>query len=243
MKNLLLIAFLFGPARLVAQPGAATTPFPRTITVTGSAETSVTPDEIYIGITLKEYTPKGERKKELGALTADFLADCKSLGIPDSAITVVSLQGNNQRWYWQRRSKASPDLQGEISYEVNVSRFDKVEALAEKLDDFGTTFWVARTAYSAESALRKQLKIEAVKAGREKAVYLAEAIGEHVGPAVTITEPEADNEAGNRFQTSQSVLSNRLAYKSIDETDAPSGGITSKKIRYRYEVSVVFALK
>jgi len=36
--------------------------------------------------------------------------------------------------------------------------------------------------------IRKDLKIKAIQAAKEKAIYLAKAIGEDVGVAVTITE-------------------------------------------------------
>ena len=49
-------------------------PFPKTITVNGSAEMEIIPDEIYVQVDLKEYDKKGQGKVEkptlgdLGAL-------------------------------------------------------------------------------------------------------------------------------------------------------------------------------
>ena len=42
-------------------------PFPKTITVSGSAEMEIIPDEIYVNITLREYQKRGETKKEIEA--------------------------------------------------------------------------------------------------------------------------------------------------------------------------------
>ncbi len=60
----------------------------------------------------------------------------------------------------------------------------------EKLDDEATQgFFISRTSHSKIEEYRKQLKIQAVKAAKEKAIYLSEAIGEKAGVAVTIQEP------------------------------------------------------
>ena len=48
-------------------------------------------------------------------------------------------------------------------------------------------------AHSKEKEFKKQLKIQAVKAAKEKAIYLAGAIGENIGEAITINEPNEMN--------------------------------------------------
>jgi uncharacterized protein YggE len=240
MKTLILALVLALPSAASAQTAPAPTSFPRTITVNGSAEMSVTPDEIYVSITLKEYTRKGE-KKDLKSLTADFLAACKAAGIPDSAISVFDLDGYNERWYWARQSKRPEEIQGQIAYELKVARFDMVEALAEKLDDYGSSFHVTRTAHSNASAFRKQLKIDAMKAAKEKARYLSESIGENIGPAITITEPSETGEQ-SQYTISQTV-SNSLSSNTVENMQPLPRSIAARKLRYRYEVVVVFALK
>ena len=58
------------------------------------------------------------------------------------------------------------------------------------MDDEATqNFVIAKTGYSKMEELKKELKIAAIKAAKEKANYLSGAIGEHVGEAVTINEP------------------------------------------------------
>src|SRR4030095_4326096 len=55
-------------------------PFPKTITVNGSAEMEVIPDEIYVQVDLKEYQKKGE-KMSIDQIKSDFLKNVRSLGI------------------------------------------------------------------------------------------------------------------------------------------------------------------
>ena len=86
---------------------------------------------------------------------------------------------------------------------------------------------------------KKKLKIEAVQSAKDKATYLAEAINEKAGEALTINEP---NEI-NPFP--QPVFANRmLEYKAAaDAGDQQTMNVDFKKIKLQYEVNVIFALK
>ena len=93
----------------------------------------------------------------------------------------------------------------------------------------------------------KQLKIKAVQAAKEKGIYLTESVGERLGEAITIYEPdETDNTlyfanglvSNNAY--SQANLSFRDRSTSEIETEQE---IDFKKLKLRFEVSVVFALK
>ena len=62
--------------------------------------------------------------------------------------------------------------------------------MVDKLDDNATSnFFIQRTSHSRLAEYRRQLKIAAVKAAKEKAQYLSASIGETIGEAVTINEP------------------------------------------------------
>jgi hypothetical protein len=213
-------------------------PFPKTITVNGSAELEVVPDEIYVLVDLKEYEKKGSGKINLDKIKSDFLNNCRSIGLPDSVITIASYDGYNGN-PWLRKKNKKQDLLASITYQVKFTNSKKMDELVEKLDDEATqNFRIARTSHSKIQEFRKQLKIQAIKAAKEKAGYLAAAVDEQVGAAVTITEP-GDVEV-LPYQFSQ-VMSNyardAAAYKSDDAT------VDFKKIKLRFEISVVFALK
>ena len=84
--------------------------------------------------------------------------------------------------------------------------------------------------------IRKDLKIQAVKAAKEKAQYLASAIDEQVGVAVTINEP------GEAFYPMYAnVRSNKIMAQDVEQTDQAE--VDFSKIKYKFEVTVVFALK
>ena len=85
--------------------------------------------------------------------------------------------------------------------------------------------------------LKKQLKIEAIKNAKSKAEYLAGAINEKVGAAITINEP---NE-GNTYQPQMLYANSKLRLQ--DNTEEAPIATNFKKIKLVYDVNVVFALQ
>ncbi len=224
------------------QPGCF--PFPKTISVNGSAEMEVIPDEIYVQVDLREYKKKGEDKTELDKIKTEFLANCKTIGIADSNIAVASYDGYNLAAIWRRRKK-DPDLFSSITYQIKFNNTKLMDDLVNKLDDEATSnFAIVRTSHSKIVEYRRQLKIMAVKAAKEKANYLAESVGEKIGEAITITEPEeyvsSDVQSGY-YKTFARQNSNTLA--KAEGYGIADGSVDYRKIKLRFEVKVLYALK
>ena len=216
-------------------------PFPKTITVSGSAEIDVVPDEIFVLVDLKEYK-KGGGKLDIETIKNNFLASCKSIGIADSLITIASYEGNNYN-YWRWKKKRDQELYAGISYQVKFKDSKKMDELIDKLDDEATTnFRVIRTTHSQIKEFRKQLKIEAVKQAKQKGIYLTEAIDEKLGEAITIQEPDENSMYYYTLNKTSNVAlqeNKRMDGSSVDEAAA----IDFKKITLKYDVTIVFALK
>ena len=88
-------------------------------------------------------------------------------------------------------------------------------------------------------AFKKELKIQAVKAARDKAVYLAAAINEKAGEAININEPNEVNQYpqpmyANRMMKAESALA-------ADNEQTPHRDC--KQIKLPFEVNVTFALQ
>lgn len=218
-----------------------TNPYPKTIQVTGSASMDIIPDEIYVIITLKEYEKKNAGKITLEKIKSDFLGYCKSSGLPDSSVTIASYEGYNNFPWWRKR-KGKDELYASISYQVKFTTSVKMDELIARLDDDATqNFVISRLSHSKMTEYRKQLKIQAVKASKDKAAYMAESIGEKLGEAVTITEPD-DALYPELYRAAQS---NNYAYLSRDKDGVADGekGVDFKNIQLRYEIKAVFALK
>ena len=243
MRKMLFMALLcFVIVKAPAQQ-PATNPFPKTITVSGSAEMEVIPDQIYVYVSLKEYQKKGEDKKELEDIKADFLNACSASGIPDSMITIASYSGDND-YYQLRKKKKNIELYSSITYQVIFTSSKEMDALIDKLDDDATRgFLIYNTTHSKLTEYRRLLKIQAVKAAKEKAEYLTGAIGEKLNGAITIKEPD-DKTSYNDFSGSNTrTLSNiKMSYNKAEEKE-PNAEIEFKKIKLRFVVDVIFALQ
>ncbi|HYJ37842.1 MAG TPA: SIMPL domain-containing protein [Chitinophagaceae bacterium] len=218
-------------------------PFPKTINVNGSAEMEVIPDEIYVQVDLKEYQKKGE-KVTIDRIKSEFLANVRSLGIPDTAISIASYEGFNGYPWWRKRKKdKEADLMATISYQVKLNSSYKVDQVVNLLDEDATlNFQVIRTSHSRINEWRKQLKIQAVKAAKEKAGYFADAINEKLGEAVTITEP---NDVSLYYYPRNAYSNLKSANMQMDMQASPSNeqAIDFRKIKLKFEVNAVFALK
>jgi uncharacterized protein YggE len=230
-----------------AQTQPTCNPYPKTISVTGSAEMEIVPDEIYVQIDLKEYKKKGENKVELDKIKSDFLAKCSSIGLVDSVISIASYQGTNYNyWYWQRRKK-DPDMYAGIAYQVKFKDSKKMDQLVDLLDDEATAnFQIVKATHSEIQEFRKQLKIQAVKAAKDKGIYLTDAINEKLGDAITIEEPD-ENSFVNNLENNIRIrgAANSFNYNKDAEKMNDNGmtGVDFKKIKLRYEVKMIFAVK
>jgi len=215
-------------------------PYPKTTTVTGSAEMEVIPDEIYVQVDLKEYEKKGQGKVNIETIRRDILSAAKSIGIADSLISIASYDGYNGN-PWLRKKNKKDELYASISYEIKFKESKQLDALVEKLDDNATSnFFIQRTSHSRLTEYRKQLKIAAVKAAKEKAEYLSAAIGETITNAVTINEPV---EYYVPYYNMNRQTSNMRMKQDAAEMAPDVAPTDFKKIKLKYDVTVVFALK
>ena len=220
--------------------GQSPNPYPKTITVTGSAEMEIVPDEIYVQVILKEYERKGQGKINIETIKRDFLNNAKAIGIHDSAISIAGYDGYTNPWL--RKKNKKDELYATISYQIKIKESRQLDALVDKLDDNATAnFFIHKTSHSKLAEYRKQLKIQAVKAAKEKAQYLAGAIDEKIDIAVTINEPVEyftpyyNERVANVQMKEQSVRGVEIA----DDTAA----VDFRKIKLKYDVTVVFSLK
>lgn len=212
----------------------------KTVNASGVAEMEVVPDEIYVQVLLREYDKKSGGKTDIEAIKNDFLKAALSVGLTEADISVQGYQGwDGNFWLYRKNKKKNPDLKASITYEIKLATTKKMDELVQKLDDEATqNFFISRISHSRMQEFKKQLKIQAVKSARDKATYLAEAINEHIGEALTINEP---NEI-NPYPQPMYARSMKMAETAMmDNEQQPN--IDFKKMKLQYEVNVVFALK
>lgn len=250
MKKIIIIfavsCFSFLANAQNIQPGCY--PFPKTISITGSAEMEIIPDEIYVQVDLREYKKKGEEKVDLDKIKTEFLSGCKTTGIADSNISVASYDGYNISTFW-RRKKRDPDLMSSIAYQIKFSSTKMIDELVNKLDDEATSnFTITKTSHSKIIEYRRQLKVLAVKSARDKAIYLSESVNEKIGEAITINEPDESMSSDLLSARGKNVTVLR-SQASMNESKfdgyggIADGGIDYRKIKLRFEVKIMYALK
>jgi uncharacterized protein len=216
-------------------------PYPKTITVNGSAEMEIIPDEIYVQVDLKEYDKKGQGKINIETIKRNFLNNVKAIGIPDSLVSIAAYDGFGGN-PWLRKKNKKNELFASISYQVKIKTSKQLDDLVDKLDDEATTnFYIQRTSHSKLAEFRKQLKIQAVKAAKEKAQYLSEAIDEHISVAVTINEPTEYYQP--YYNTMRSNVMMKQEAMAADMAGADGAPVDFRKMKLKYDVMVVFALK
>jgi uncharacterized protein YggE len=206
MKKLFILAALL----TITITGFAQTPdLRRKIEVTGSAEQEVTPDIIY---------QLQKAVNEAGIAKDDF--------------TINNISSFN---YNDPKKKAA-DFLASKQYRVKVRDLNSINTILSKVDDKGIqSTGIDRYDYSKLAELRRDLKIKALQAAREKATYLLTSIGEKLGGAIEIQD--IDNEVMN-----QPVYNVRMfKTASADATAAPED-IDFKKIKLNYQVRAVFEI-
>ena len=240
MKQVIFtLSLLFSVISVFSQ--AEKTTYPKTITVTGSSEMEIIPDEIYVQVDLKEYDKKGQGKISIDKIKQDFLNTVKASGIPDSLISIAAYDGFNGNPWWRKKNKKE-ELYASISYQIKLKSSRQVDDLVDRLDDNATqNFFIQRTSSSKLPELRKKLKIEAIRAAKEKAGYLAGAIDEKIGETVSINEPiEYFIPYAQNARVANKIAGMDAQEAAVDENGAP---VDFKKIKLKYDVTVVFSLQ
>ena len=205
------------------------------IEVIGSAESEVTPDIIYIGLSLKEYFRDNNNKKkvEIEELERQLQAAIIKAGIPQENFTINNISSYN---YWWEKKK-SPEFLARKQYRIKVSDLSKFDAIMSAVDPQGIEYSnIDGYDYSKIEQLKKDLKIEALKAAREKATYLVTAIGGTLGGPMEIYE------INNEYYP-QPYRANVMMKSESMDASAPAPDIDFKKIKLNYQMRTVFEIK
>ena len=208
----------------------------RRIEVTGSAEAEVTPDIIYLGISLKEYFKDNNSKKkvEIEELEKQLQTAVLNAGIPKENFMINNISSYN--FYWNK--KKNPDFLASKQYRIKVTDLNKFNQIMSAVDPKGIEYSnIESYDYSKIETLKSELKIKALKAAKTKASYLAESIGEKLGGALEIQE------INNEYYPQPMYRANTMMKSDSMSEAAPMPEIDFKKIKLNYQMRTVFELK
>ena len=199
--TLLIIA----PALIYAQQETLT----KRIEVTGEAEMEITPNEIDVRITLKEYLD-GRKKVEMDKLESGLVKALRAEDISKDKLTIESIYGYNWNWKKQR----AEEFLATKSFKLKVVNLKKMNDLLERLDQKGiNNVSVASYTHSDIIKFKNELKLQALKNAKEKARYLLNGIDEQLGSVIVVTEVDHHQPIAYRAQMME-VADSELGYQS-----------------------------
>lgn len=208
----------------------------RIIQVSGEAEREVTPDIIYLSISLKEYfrDNNNRRKVSIDDLEKQLYQAAMQAGIDPEDFMINNVSSYNYDW---NKKKNDPGFLAAKQYRIKVTNLNAVNSLFAAVDPQGVqSSNVDSYDYSGKKELEKELKIQAIKDAKERAVYLAEAVGDEVGKALSITESGHVNYPQPIYRQYRSAVA--MESVAMDQ----SLEIDFKKVKYSYTVGVIFEL-
>ncbi len=146
-------------------------------------DTLVTPDKIYLSITIREKDSRG--RKSIEEQENKMAQRLKALGIDlDKQLKIKDLSSNFKKYFLREKDVLKSKTYSLIVY--SGQQAGKVMAALEQIDIANTS--LEKTEYSRMEALELELKSQAVKKARKKAKALTSPLKQKVGAAIHIVD-------------------------------------------------------
>jgi uncharacterized protein YggE len=239
MKRLFLAFLLLGYTFTTnAQDNMAKDPIKK-IEVTGSSEMEIVPDEIYFSISLKEYFKDEKNQKDkvtIDVLEKQLIAAVIKAGFPRDNLTIKAITGYRN---WTGKKKPQYFLESK-RYILKMNNLYKSDVILDEVDDKGIEFVnIDHVDHSQIKEYRKEIKINALKAAKEKATYLLESINEKVGDVLMIEELD------DQFYAPQPMMMSNMRMMKAGADAAPmeDSSLEYQKIKLSYKMKAAFKIK
>jgi len=235
LNFLLIVSLINGPFAAAQETPAESITQP-IIHLEASAMREIVPDEYYFQVLVKE-SMKNKVKTTIEMLEARMIQGLDSIGISKDQISLERM--SDLQTYKRRRSKTH--LTSQV-YQIKLTSLEKLKPMFEVLSKVpAVSASLSHVDHSKMPQFRQEVKIEAMKAGKEKATYLLEAVGSKVGSLLHVREL---NLAGPRVPSNQMAYANtainfRQEYK-WDKAQQES--LTYKTIRIRFAFELKFEI-
>ncbi|MBV7534106.1 SIMPL domain-containing protein [Chitinophaga sp. sic0106] len=225
-KIILFVAVLLLNVSAIAQKTTE-----RKISVNGTAEIEVTPDEFYFTISLIEYM-KGKTKVEITQLEKELIQAVTNAGVSKENLNVQDLAGMS----YTRRKKDAAELFTTKDFRLKLTQPNKLIAILDGMEDDGIV--AARLSQYTSSKMkeyRKKVRTMAFEAANEKALYLADIARQQLGEVLEIDETKSDQFPGLYSQ----VNTNDFAIGKYNPVEQAS----FRTIKVQATIQAVFAIK
>lgn len=210
----------------------------RKITVSGTAELEITPDIIYVQISLKEYFRDNNNKKkvEITELETQLYDAVLKAGIPKENLTINNVSSWN---YTNDKRKKNPEFLASKQYTLKVSELYKYNQIIDAIDAKGIqNTYIQSYDHTNMAKIKQDLQIKALVDAKSKATALVQAIGNQLGAPIDIQE------VGNNYYNPTMVRSMKASAVmdgAAEVMEAPE--IDIKTIKLTYTMNAIFELK
>jgi hypothetical protein len=230
---------------------AQTAPAEHSIKVIGTAEMEIVPDEIYVSVTLKEYM-KDKKKYSIEELEKGLVNFLEKITLTEKK----DVKMDNMSAYVLAMKRKKKDEVISKSYEVKFKNPQQLYELYSVMDSLGISrAYVSRYSHSKMDEYKKQIKINAIKAARDKAEYLMTAIGQTAGKAINVTEVSGfvtvndgtyDNFRENNYYSNTYGHTSYQSQVRMEDGDSSSeleNSVGGKTIKLNYTINAEFAIQ
>ncbi|MBS2213595.1 SIMPL domain-containing protein [Carboxylicivirga mesophila] len=234
-KELFMLTIMLCTANLMAQNGDKNFIVQNYIEVIGKSEMEISPDLIYIKVLLDEKDTKN--KENLSQLEAKMTTTLEGIGINTKEDLLIKDISSNFKYYLLTRNKILLSKE----YQILVRDGKTASQVFISLENIGiSNVSIDRLDHSKIVQLRKDVKVNAIKAGKDKAESLALAIGQNVGRALYIQERDNMQD----YRTSNNIMIRGVSSK-IYGSNAASAALDFdfEKIKIAYSILCRFELE
>jgi len=236
-KSILILAVLvFGIKPLIGQTADTKKAF---IEATGSSETEIVPDEIYITITLQE------RQDGKDKLTIEKQEDDLKQNLKEVGIDISNLSLNTANADFRKIKSFKKDVVTSKSYVLKVGNADMVTKVYERLDKINAhDAYISKLNHTKILEFTKENRIKAIKAAKDKVDYLAAAVGNQLGAPIQITETLNSVENNPHGYYYNGRMSNAVqSYGGMENSESVGDEISFKKIKIKASFLVKYEIK
>lgn len=225
---------------LTAQPLHAQEPGQRTITVTGTAEAHVEPDQaiVTVGVITEEQTVKAA-KEQNDRRSRAVLTLLANNGIPARDIQTSELSIDPVYEYTPEGGRRLVNYTMSNTVTVTVKKLDRLEQILDAvLSDEANYLGGVDFVVSTRRAIADSLRVAAALDARTKATAVAEALGMKLGKPLAINPQSSSGVMiSPRYAMRSPRALNSMAY------DMPSTPVSAGEEELSSTVSIIFELE
>lgn len=240
MKRLLIVFLLSISLCGFAQTGEKNFIDQNYIEVTGQAEMEIVPDRIYLKIILSDKDNKN--KQSLDEIEKSMISKLTEMGVDVSKDLSVKDYVSNFKSYWISKTDVILTKQ----YQLIVHDAKTLQRIFLEFQKLGiSNVSIEKLEHSKIEQYRKEVKVNAIKAAKEKAESLATAINQSIGKALYIHEDYMNPYLmSNTLEGKAAGMNIKIRGISSDFSgESSSAEIEFEKIKIESSIMVRFELK